>query len=503
MATMFFLIAYIYSILRDTKDAVVMERQEPASIGFLKSTFVTPFSIFVVIMLQKWLMVSSVSKILKKMTLIFGCYFIVYGTLILTFQELLEPNKFMSVDAFGDGKMAMRGLQGVYAFILTINFWTSSLLYVTSELWGNIVLSLLFMTYANEICRFKQAMRFIPMFIIGSNIGLFLSGLSMLMFCYLQDNAQYLINRFVINSIFIICGTFCIFIYFIHQNLEENIIKNAVYTYEGDNKKKEKPKMSFSEGFKFMMKSKLLLQICFIVLAYNISTNLIDAICKSAIKEHAKVKNLAVGSHVMRTQAINQIITALCVIFILCSPMSRCIQILSWTFVGFITPFWAASCTVLVLFLSIYNTGAFKTNQLGVFNAMFGDMNHYLTAEKLCGQAATSGLKIFKYAFFDIAKEAISMRICQSDRAFYKSIYDGICGKLGKGGGSIIQNGVILMSNAVDPRCGAQYYVVIIAVMVVLWLNAVRYLGNKYNDSVNNNCDIDVDIIGKKPQYES
>ncbi|KAM0676058.1 hypothetical protein GVAV_000019 [Gurleya vavrai] len=475
-----------------------MERQEPASISFLKSTFVTPFSIVVVILLQIWLKKSTVASILKSMTLIFGCYFVIYGTLILPFQEFIELNKFLSVDAFGDGKMAMRGLQGVYALLLTVNFWTSSLLYVTSELWGNIVLSLLFMTFANEVCRFKQAMRFIPLFYLFSNFGLLLSGISMLGFCYAQDNWPYQFNIYVINGIFILCGALCLLIYTIHYLLEKNILNKQVYTFQGENIKKKKAKSDLATGFAYMMKSKLLLQICFIVLAYNVSTNLIDSISKSAIKENAKALNLPVGSHVMRKQAINQIVIACCVITVMCSPMGRCISLFGWTLVSLITPFWAACCTVIVLMLSVYNTGTTKSNSLSLFNDMFADKKTYLQMEEYCGMAATSGLKIFKYAFFDIAKEAISMRICRADRAFYKSIYDGICGKLGKGGGSLIQNGINIISNSVDPRGGSQYYIIIIVVLVVLWFNAVRYLGIKYNESLANNCDIDVDIIGKK-----
>lgn len=504
MFSMFFFIAYIYSVLRDTKDAVVMERQETASINFLKSLFVTPFSILVVMLIQKWLTVASVARILKYVTLIFGVYFCVYGVIILTFQEQLEFNKFLSIDAFGDGKMAVRGLHNVYSFILTINFWTSSLLYVSSELWGNIVLSLLFLSFANEVCPFKQSIRFIPLFYIGSNFGLFLSGLSMLGFCYIQDNAPYWINSLVINFIFCFSGFLCLCIFYIQTRLENKILCKPLYTIAGEQKRKSKPKTTYVEGLKYMIRSYLLLQICFIVFAYNVCTNLIDGICKSAIKEHAKMKNLSIGSHVMRTQAINQIAVSTIVVLILCSPMARCIQIIGWTAVGFITPVWSIACTFFVLIVAAYNTGCTKTNHLKFVSTMFGDNDPWITYEMRAGQVATNGMKIMKYAFFDLAKEAISMRISKDDRAFFKSIYDGICGKLGKSSGGVIQTILNSLTDSVDVRNGAQYFVIIIALISVFWVYSVKYLGNKYNESVNNNCDIDIDLMGKKkPQYNA
>ncbi|KAM0688284.1 hypothetical protein COBT_000460 [Conglomerata obtusa] len=503
MSVMFLLIAYIYSVLRDTKDAVVMERQETASISFLKTLFVSPFSIACIFAIQKWLMVAKVQTILKTTTLIFGVYFVIYGLCVLPFQEFLEPNKFLSIDMFADGRMAIRGLQPMYALLLTGNFYTSSLLYITSELWGNIILSLLFMSFANDVCPFKQSIRFVPLFYIASNVGLMLSGATLLGFVKMAKTLPFFWNRFVINCIFCVCGLLCLAIYAIQVNLERTVLNKPIFTVQTFVEKKKKVKLSYGEGLAYMAKSKLLLQISFIVLAYNICTNLVDVICKSAIKVYALSKNEPIGSSVMQTQAENQIYVAAVVILVLCSPCARSIQIVGWTAVGLATPIWSLVCTGLVLSLAVYNTSASNTNQLAFINNIWGGNDQLLKLEKIAGQIATNGLKIFKYAFFDLAKEAISMRIDKADRPMFKSVYDGICGKLGKsiGGGTQIALGAL--SNSNDHRCMAQYFIIIIIVIVLFWFNSVRYLGKKYNESINNNCNIDVDLIGKKPQYTS
>lgn len=501
MASMFFFIAYIYSVLRDTKDAVVIERQSPTSINFLKTLFVTPFSIIAVMIIQKWLSFSTVSRILKGMTLIFGIYFLLYGSVILFFQEKIEPGRFKTIDALGDGKWEVRGLEFAYAFLLTLNFWTSSLLYVTSEMWGNLILSLLFMSYSNDICPFKQSLRFVPLFYIFSNVGLFFSGLTMLAFCHIQDNWSFTYNKYVINFIFIVSGFICVLIWLLQLNLESSILSKPIYKVEGaQKKKKSKPKVGFIEGFSYIFRSKLLFWICSIVLGYNISANLVDQIFKIVMKVAADKENVAAGSYVMRTQAYNQITIALLVILILVTPMAQSVQLLGWRFVGSLTPLWAIIGSSAVYLSAIYNTSVLGQNYFSFLNSMLGGRGweDYIVAEKWIDQVVVGGFKVAKYAFFDIAKEAISMRINRDDRAFYKSIYDGICGKLGKSGGSIISIGLTGIMNARDVRMGSQFFFLMSGILCLAWLYGVFYLGRKYNESIEKNSDIDLDLWGKK-----
>ncbi|EJW03154.1 hypothetical protein EDEG_02459 [Edhazardia aedis USNM 41457] len=493
MSGMFFLIAYVYSVLRDTKDAVVMERQEPTSISFLKTLFVTPCSILFVFIIQKALMNKSVGNVLKASTLVFGVYFVIYSLVLLPLQSVIEPSIFWAKDLFGSGKMAVRGLQPVLAFMLTINFWTSSLLYVTSELWGNLILSLLFMSFANDVCSFKQSLRFVPIFYIISNLGLFLSGLSMLLFCTIQDNASYNINQYTINGIFFLGGCICLLIYFIQKDLEINILPIKIFQETSVRRKKSKKKVSMAEALKQMMKSQFLLQICFVVLAYNICTNLIDTTFKCTMKAYALANNQTISSSVMRTQAVNQIIISTSVITLLSTPFSRIVQIFGWRYAGFITPLWAITCCFLVLFLSIYNTGTMGTNSFSLVNTIVGGAPSLLGYERFFGMIAAGGLKTAKYAAFDISVEALSMRISKDDRATAKGIYAGIFGKLGKTMGSVITIVILGITNAVDIRCASQFSFAIILGMCALWMYAIKYLGFRYNESIENNFEIDLE----------
>lgn len=499
MFFIFLIIAYIYSVLRDMKDAVVIERLEPASIVFLKSFFVTPVSIFAVVGLQYWFTKSRVTNVLRGMVYIFGGYFIFYAVIVLPFQEKIEFNPYGTIDSFGDGKFAFRGLQPLYALLLVFNFWTSSLFYITAELWGNLVLSLLFMSYSNDVLTFKQSLRFVPIFYIGSNIGLFFSGLTILLFCWVQDNYDYTVNRLIINAIFLLCGLLCAIIIVLHRVLETSVLKKPIFIKDTEvKKKKKKVKIGFVEGIKRMAQSKLLIQICFIVVAYNICTNLVDTVFKSTMKIASVKGNQAAGSFVMKKQAQNQIMIASIVIIILTTPFSQCLQKLGWFVVGAITPTFTATLAFFFLGLALYNTATDGKNHMSLFNSLFIGKTNRSDLECYAGQIAVTTFKVTKYAFFDIAKEAISMRFDKENRPGYKAIYDGICGKLGKSGGGYLVMMLFMVTNSLDIRESAQYIFILLLIMSAIWLYSVKYLSGKYNESVQNNCEIDLDFFKKK-----
>lgn len=499
MFFMFLIIAYIYSVLRDMKDAVVIERLEPASIVFLKSFFVTPCSVLAVVGLQYWFTKARVTTVLKGMIYIFGGYFLFYAAVVLPFQDSIEFNPFGTIDSFGDGKFAFRGLQPLYALLLVFNFWTSSLLYISSELWGNLVLSLLFMSYSNDVLTFRQSLRFVPIFYIGSNVGLLLSGLTIMFFCWVQNSFDYTVNRLIINAIFVLCGVLCGVTIILHKILETRVLNKPFFVKDTDvKKKKKKVKIGFSEGIKKMAQSRLLIRICFIVVAYNVCTNLTDTIFKSTMKVASYKKNISAGNFVMMKQAQNQIMIALIVIGVLTTPFSQCLQKLGWFFVGAITPTLTASVAFFFIGLAIYNTSVAGKNHLSLLVSLFKGCDDHIEWESILGQISISTFKVTKYAFFDIAKEAISMRFDNQNRPGYKAIYDGICGKMGKSVGGFIIMGLFFVTNSVDIRESSQYIFIMLLVMSALWIYSVKYLSGKYNESVQNKCDIDLDLFKKK-----
>jgi len=57
-----------------------------------------------------------------------------------------------------------------------VEYWTYALFFCVAELWGPIVISLLFWTLANEVCTVQDARTIYPLMVIAANIALVVAG---------------------------------------------------------------------------------------------------------------------------------------------------------------------------------------------------------------------------------------------------------------------------------------------------------------------------------------
>lgn len=57
-----------------------------------------------------------------------------------------------------------------------IRNWTYALFYTMAELWGSVVVSLMFWGFANEVTKVEEAKKYYPLFGLGANVALIFSG---------------------------------------------------------------------------------------------------------------------------------------------------------------------------------------------------------------------------------------------------------------------------------------------------------------------------------------
>ena len=169
MLLMFLCISFNYTILRDTKDTLIVTSSGAETIPFLKVWGVVPAAVIFMLLYAK------LSNILSKENLFYAAitpflvFFALFAYVLYPNREMLHPN--ISADMIQSYLPA--GLGGLVACYRN---WTYSLFYVLSEIWGSAVLSLMFWGFANEISRVHEAKRFYTLLGIGANIALLLSG---------------------------------------------------------------------------------------------------------------------------------------------------------------------------------------------------------------------------------------------------------------------------------------------------------------------------------------
>ncbi len=184
MLFMFFFISFNYTILRDSKDALVITAPGSGAeaIPFIKFWLVLPSAVIFMLIYAK------LSNILTKQGLFYAtlapflAFFSVFALVLYPARDFLHPTE------LADRLQAYlpAGLTGLVALFRN---WTYAVFYVMAELWGSVMLSLVFWGFANDITRVKEAKRFYALFGLGANLALLFSGRAII---YVSDIRRHL-----------------------------------------------------------------------------------------------------------------------------------------------------------------------------------------------------------------------------------------------------------------------------------------------------------------------
>jgi ATP:ADP antiporter, AAA family len=273
MFFMFFCISFNYTILRDTKDSLIVTAAGAEAIPFLKSFGVVPAAIIFMIIYAKLSNVLSREGLFYATILPFVIFFGLFAYVMYPLRESLMPNESAAaLRAYLPGGWV--GLAAAY------QNWMYSIFYILAELWGSVVLSLLFWGFANQITRVSEAKRFYSLFGLGANLALLISGPAIV---YVSDirsklpadvdawqiSLNYLMTMVVVAGVLIVATYYWI---------NRNVLTDTRFYDPNQEKapgKKKKAKMSLGESFKFIFTSKYIHGL--LLLLYRFSHHLHDA----------------------------------------------------------------------------------------------------------------------------------------------------------------------------------------------------------------------------------
>jgi len=465
MFLMFFFISLVYTILRNSKDALLVTAPGSGAeaIPFLKVGGVMPAAIIAMIFYAKLSNVLTKEKLFYVTILPFVAFFILFAL-------FLYPNKdTLHLSTMADTLQTSLPL-GLHGFVATLRNWTYSLFYIMAELWGSMVLSLLFWGFANDITRVAEAKRFYALFSLGANLGLMVGGPLLVMI--VKKNNSISIDgtdpfQNVINYIVAIVAFSGVMIMLLYYWINKNVLTDPLY-YDGAGAKapqKNKPKMSLGESFGFLARSKYILCIAVLVLAYNVSINLIEVTWKSQVKlqyplQHDYLQFMGTYSTYL------SITTILMLLFVSGNVMRR----FGWGVAALITP--------VVLLIS--GTGFFS---FVIFKEQFAPLlltygTTPVAIAVLFGTIQNIISKAAKYSLFDPTKEMAYIPLDAESKVKGKAAIDVVGARLGKAGGAGVQ--LFLISTfgsiaAVTPHIG-----VILFVIIAAWIWSVNSLNKEF-----------------------
>lgn len=475
MGIMMFCILFIYTVLRDTKDAILVNAPGAGaeSLAFAKGIGVTVSAILFMVLYTKAANLFNREGLFYATALPFLFFFGLYPYCIYPFVDSIH----MSLNTIHEYQELYPGFKWM---IPLVGNWTYTLFYILSELWGSAILSLLFWQFANAITPVKEARRFYGMFGFLGNFGLLLSGPLVILVSHSIHSLglsrtestglmlQYLMS-FVLIAGLILLTTF----YWMNRYV---LTDKRYYDPEamGEGKKK-KAKLSMIESFKYILQSPYLGLIAMLVLAYGVSINLFEGVWKGQIK-------IAYPTEVEFNKVMGGLSTVtggIAVILMLVG--SNLLRSLSWRTCALITPIVLIS-GILVFFGVIYYNNSLLPEGMKIVDAIRqGMINKELIYFVVgLGLFVNAFGKAVKYSLFDPTKEMAYIPLDPELKVKGKAAVDVIGGRGGKSAGSYIQMGLLTIFS------GSALYQLVpiiapIAISIVfLWILSIFGLNKKF-----------------------
>ncbi|KAK6914953.1 ADP/ATP carrier protein, bacterial type [Dillenia turbinata] len=457
LGMMFFCILFNYTILRDTKDVLVVTAKGSSAeiIPFLKTWVNLPMAIGFMLLYTKLANVLSKQALFYTVILPFIAFFGAFGFVLYPLSHYFHPT------AFADKLLAALG-PSFLGPVAILRIWSFCLFYVMAELWGSVVISVLFWGFANQITTVEEAKRFYPLFGLGANVALVFSGRTVKYFSNLRKNLGPGVDGWAISlkgmmSIVVLMGLAICGLYWWVNTFVESPTRSR--------KKKEKPKMGTMESLKFLVSSRYIRDLATLVVAYGISINLVEVTWKSKLKAQFPSPN-------EYSSFMGDFSTATGIATFTMMLLSQFIfNKYGWGVAATITP------TVLLLtgvgFFSLILFG----DPLVPTMAKFGLTP--LLAAVYVGAMQNIFSKSAKYSLFDPCKEMAYIPLDEDTKVKGKAAIDVVCNPLGKSGGALIQQFMILTFGSLansTPYLGG-----ILLVIVLAWLAAARSLDTQFN----------------------
>lgn len=466
MFFLFFFINFNYTILRDTKDTLIVTATGAETIPFLKFWGVVPAAIIFMLIFTKLSNVVKRERLFMGLMAFFGLFFGLFATVLYPNSDALTPIAFTDW-MYAHLPQGFRGLIGM------IRSWPSSLFYIMAELWGSAAISLLFWGFANQITKVAESKRFYALFGLGANLAMFPSGMLIKKFANIKSllppevDAWSVTLLYTMGAVVVACGAAIATYWWINK---EVLTDPRFYDpNEVKKDKKSKPKMSIKESLLFVAKSPYLGCIAMLVIGYGMSINLVEVAWKSQLKLQYPNPNdyqNFMGSFSMVTGALT--------IFMMLFVGGNVIRRLGWGVAALFTPVVLAITGIAFFIFMIFQS------QLTGFVAMFGTSPLMLAV--IFGMIQNVLSKSTKYSMFDPTKEIAYIPLDAEIKLKGKAAVDVVGGRLGKSGGSLVLQLLVIMFNASSVVQVAPYTAVILLITLAGWIFAARSLNKRFLD---------------------
>eukprot|EP00242_Pyramimonas_sp_CCMP2087_P010854 CAMPEP_0198199640 /NCGR_PEP_ID=MMETSP1445-20131203/2872_1 /TAXON_ID=36898 /ORGANISM="Pyramimonas sp., Strain CCMP2087" /LENGTH=489 /DNA_ID=CAMNT_0043869525 /DNA_START=849 /DNA_END=2318 /DNA_ORIENTATION=- len=444
LGVIFFFATFNLTILANLKDALIITTGGAELLPFLASYFVLPTSLAFFFLYSKLcanLQSKNVFYFAIAPLVVFYAFFI---TVLYPAHAWLHPQGLVEM---ASGIIPV-GLMGM---VRVIENWTFSMFFCVAELWGTVVISVLFWTLANELCSVDEAKSVYPLMGIAANVALVISGNYINLINRtvargsIQASLQWLIGTVVVTTGLMIGAKWFM----------DNLMPAHLRPHKEPKQKKAKKAMTLKETLGILRSSKKISALSLMVMGYGVCHRLFEFAWKG------ELRRLFPSTLEYQTVLSNVSIATGSVSIVLMITGRMVFQRFGWGAAAAATPL-----AMLVLGGAFFTLSLVGLSPLGT--AAIG------TAAIVLGAVLQVLARSAKFSLFDPAKEMVYIEMTKEEKNQGKAAVDLVGSQMGKSGASWITQALLLTLGSIP--AALPYMALIYLLVGGAWLLAVMDL---------------------------
>jgi len=466
LAVMFFCILFNYTILRDTKDVLMVTAPKSGAevIPFIKTYVNLPVAIGFTGIYAKMTDSMELKNVFYACVIPFLIFFTAFAGFIYPNRAFLHPHGL--IDALAANLPA-----NFAAPLAIVRNWSFALFYVMAEMWGSVVASLLFWGLANEITTVDEAKKYYPLFGLGANVALIFSGQYVKFVSNMRANLAPGVDAWAVSLNYLMGAVLASggVLLGAYKYIQDKIVsKNTEMATLKKFPAKKKPKMTLKESAKFLLSSSYIRNLALLVISYGMCINIVEVSWKAKLKQAFPDPN-SYSAFMGNFSSATGMVT-----FIMMLLGRTIFEKFGWRTAALVTP-----TMIGVTGLGFFATNVFSGTMAPVAAAL-GTSSLMLAV--LLGAAQNILSKSSKYSLFDPCKEMAYIPLDQESKTKGKAAIDVIGNPLGKSGGALIQQ--ILIFGVGSLAAATPYLAVILTFLVAIWFRAANSLAGQFNEAM-------------------
>uniref|UniRef100_A0A383VEW1 ADP,ATP carrier protein n=1 Tax=Tetradesmus obliquus TaxID=3088 RepID=A0A383VEW1_TETOB len=470
LGMIFFCASFNLTILQSLKDSIMVTAGGAEVLPFLASCCVLPASVAFFVLYGKLVAhLPEKAVFYAAVTPLLG-YYALFAAAIYPIAGSLHPLELMA-------KIAPSVPVGLHGLLKVVGNWTYSLFFCMAELWGAVVISVLFWSLANEVCTVDEAKAVYPFMAIGANIALVAAG------CYIRlvnhtlsttvaGDTQLLSLRVLIGTVMAMTGAMFAAKAFIDAKVLQPALKSAdgaaAAAGGGAAKpagKKKKSKGSFGEGIAVLKKSPKIRNLALLVMSYGVGHRLFEFAWKGQLRLLYPT-----------VQGYQSVLADVATYTGMLTLASMVVSRLVFQHAG-----WGVAASVTPAVMGVAGTMFFAGTLLAGLPSLSPEM-----AATIAGIGATAGVvtQVFarasKYSLFDPAKEMVYIEMDADEKKQGKAAVDLVGSQIGKSGASWITQAFLLGCGSI--AAAMPFTGVVFAGVIITWIKATLGLHSQMQE---------------------